>query len=269
MHRLLQRLAASLPLRELAVAVDDRQHDRRAAWHGDRLWHPASTVKVAVLLEALAQVEAGTLRPEPGLLVTNAFPSLADGQPYATAPGDDSDPTLYEQIGQVVPVADLCHRMIARSGNLATNVLLQRLTPAAVNARLAALGIGDVVVRRGMEDKAAYAAGLNNSASAAGLTALLAAIADDRAVSPAACRTMRALLLAQEFNEGIPAGLSADLPVAHKTGWIDGLYHDTAILLPADRRPLVLTVMTAYDGPVAAAHSAVATVAREVAAAWL
>src|SRR3989454_11667672 len=66
---------------------------------------------------------------------------------------------------------------------------------------------------RGVEDGKAYRAGLNNTTTARDLGALLAAIAQHRAASPAACAAMLAILSRQEFNEGIPAGLPPGIPV--------------------------------------------------------
>lgn len=52
------------------------------------------------------------------------------------------------------------------------------------------------------------------------------------------------MLLAQEFNEGIPAGLPPGTRVAHKTGNITALLHDAAIVYPRGRAPYVLVVLT-------------------------
>ena len=55
---------------------------------------------------------------------------------------------------------------------------------------------------------------------------------------------MLAILLAQEFNEKIPAGLPPGTRVAHKTGEITAVSHDAAIVYPAGRKPYVLVVLT-------------------------
>ena len=96
-----------------------------------------------------------------------------------------------------------------------------------------ALGAAHVRVLRGVEDGPAYRAGLINTVTAHDLALVLAAIAQDRAASPNSCAEMRRILLGQEFNEGIPAGLPPHTPVAHKTGWVEGLVrHDAAIVYP-------------------------------------
>ena len=127
---------------------------------------------------------------------------------------------------------------ITESSNLATNLLVDRLGAERINATMAALGAPTLVVRRGVEDDAAWRAGLNNTVTAGGLATLLLAIARGEAVSPAACVAMLAILRAQAFNEGIPAGLPADVVVAHKTGSITDLYHDAADRGGAGRSPV-------------------------------
>jgi beta-lactamase class A len=52
------------------------------------------------------------------------------------------------------------------------------------------------------------------------------------------------VLLAQEFNDKIPAGVPKGVRVAHKTGEITAHSHDAAIVYPPGRRPYVLVVLT-------------------------
>ena len=42
----------------------------------------------------------------------------------------------------------------------------------------------------------------------------------------------------------IPTGLPPGTPVAHKTGWITGITHDAAIVMPKDDSPFVLVILT-------------------------
>ena len=55
---------------------------------------------------------------------------------------------------------------------------------------------------------------------------------------------MREILLAQEFNDRIPAGLPPGTRAAHKTGEITAVSHDAAIVYPVGRKPYVLVVLT-------------------------
>src|SRR3989454_3483142 len=135
--------------------------------------------------------------------------------------------------------------MITRSSNLATDILIERVRAPRARASAGALGAWSIQVLRGVEDGKAYRAGLNNTTTARDLGALLAAIAQHRAASPAACAAMLAILSRQEFNEGIPAGLPPGIPVAHKTGWIGQVvYHDAGLVSPPAGGGNVLSVRT-------------------------
>lgn len=227
-----------------AVVVLDPRSGRRVAVRPDERFHAASTMKVPVLLELARRVDAGDMRWTDSITVENRFASIADGSPYTLDPADDSDSTMYALVGRNVAIRQLAERMVVRSSNLATNLLIGRLGAAAVQARARTLGATAIEVRRGVEDNAAFRAGLNNTTSAADLAALFAAIADGRAAGPATLAEVRRILLAQEFNDAIPAGLPAGTPVAHKTGEITGIVHDAALVLPPARAPYVLVVLT-------------------------
>ncbi|HJP86798.1 MAG TPA: serine hydrolase [Gemmatimonadaceae bacterium] len=97
---------------------------------------------------------------------------------------------------------------------------------------------------RGVEDGKAFDRGLNNTATARDLAIILRAIQQGRAAPADATRQMLSILLAQEFNEKIPAGLPSGVRVAHKTGEITAVSHDAAIVYPPGRQPYVLVVLT-------------------------
>jgi beta-lactamase class A len=221
---------------------------------GDAPFYAASTMKIAVLLELYRRAWAGALSLDEPLVVRNAFRSLVDGTPFTLDPGEDADEGLYELEGAAVAAGDLARRMIVRSSNLATNLLVDRLGAAAIDATVRGLGVTGVHVVRGVGDEAAFAAGRNSTVTASGLATLLERIAEGTAAPPDACAAMVEVLAAQEFNEGIPGGLPSGTRVAHKTGWIASLYHDAGIVYPVDAPPYVLVVLTegldeTVDGP--------------------
>src|SRR2546425_5362880 len=111
---------------------------------------------------------------------------------------DDSDSTLYGRAGRLASVRELLELMITRSSNLATNILIERVGAARAQASARALGAWSIQVLRGVENGKAYRARLNNTTTARDLGVLLAAIAQDRAASPAACDSMLAILGRQE-----------------------------------------------------------------------
>jgi beta-lactamase class A len=106
------------------------------------------------------------------------------------------------------------------------------------------LGAARIEVRRGVEDGKAFERGLNNTTTARDLAIILRAIEEGRAGTPEATRDMRDVLLGEEFNEKIPAGVPANVRVAHKTGEITAHSHDAAIVYPPGTKPYVLVVLT-------------------------
>jgi beta-lactamase class A len=55
---------------------------------------------------------------------------------------------------------------------------------------------------------------------------------------------MMQVLLEQHFNEIIPAHLPATVKVAHKTGSITGVQHDSGIVIMPDGRKYVLVILS-------------------------
>jgi beta-lactamase class A len=240
---------------EVSVAFRDLETGDSVLIDAHKVMHAASTMKVPVMLELFRRADAGELRMDEPVPVTNEFRSIADGSRYTLDRGSDGDTTLYSRVGQRVTVRELVERMITRSSNLATNLLIDRAEPPRIAATLASFGAGGVKVLRGVEDGPAFRAGMNNAATAHGLMRVMEAIATGRAASPAATREMLAVLGRQEFREMIPAGLPAGVRSANKTGNITRIAHDAAVVFPEGRAPYVLVVLTRgfADADVAAA----------------
>lgn len=244
-------LRAAIAERVARVAGAEVAVSYRALGSGERLdmnadvdFHAASTMKVPVLIEVLRAVDAGRLALDQRILLVNRFHSIVDGSPYSLDARDDSDSSVYRLIGDRVPVRDLLERMIVRSSNLATNTLIALVGAAQADSTAHRLGATHMRVRRGVEDGKAFAAGMNNTTTSADLAALLLHVERGDALAPSSASLMKEILLRQEFNESIPAGIPPGTPVAHKTGSITGVLHDAAIVYPPGRAPYVLVVLT-------------------------
>jgi beta-lactamase class A len=207
----------------------------------DRKFHAASTMKVPVMIELFRQTDAGQLRLDEPLPIKNEFHSIVDGTVYQLSVGDDSDAEIYKAVGTSLPLRTLCEAMITVSSNFAANLLIERVGAANVRTTVRRLGADGMYVLRGVEDQKAFDQGLNNSTTARALATLMQALAEGKAVSPAADAEMVAILKRQKFNDAIPAGLPPGTPVAHKTGTITKIHHDAAIVFGP--RPYVLVVL--------------------------
>ncbi len=243
-------------------AVDDPADT--LAIGADSSFHAASTMKIAVMIQVYRDAEAGRLRLDQPIVLRNQFASIVDGSVYALDPKDDSDSGMYDLVGHSVTVRDLMLRMIQRSSNLATNTVIGLVGAARADSTAHALGAAHIRVLRGVEDGKAFERGLNNTTTARDLAALLIAIQQDKAATPGACAAMRDVLLGQEFNTEIPAGLPAGTKVAHKTGQITGVLHDAAIVYPVTAPPYVLVVLTSGIPDERVARAMIADISRMV-----
>jgi beta-lactamase class A len=210
-------------------------------WHeADRVFHAASTMKVAVMVELFRQAEAGLLKLSDEIPVRNEFKSVVDGSTYSMEFEKDSADTVYRSVGTAMTLEALNFQMITVSSNFATNLLIDRLGVNNIQSTVLSMGAHGLEVRRGVEDQKAFDRGIINETTARGLFVVLNAIARGQAVSRVASDRMVEVLAAQKFNDGIPGGLPPGTKVAHKTGTITRVHHDAGIVYGPQQGVLVL-----------------------------
>src|ERR1700752_4827162 len=95
----LETLRDESKARAIAIALHDLQSGLRFSLRGDRWFHAASTIKVAVLLALFRAFDKGRLRMDESLHVRNRFFSAADGSPFHLNRDSDAMPELYQMIG--------------------------------------------------------------------------------------------------------------------------------------------------------------------------
>jgi beta-lactamase class A len=234
----------------------------------DTSFHPASTMKICVMLEVYRQARQGAFSLDDSILVKNEFASIAGGNRYSLSDEDDSEKELYHCIGKRLPIRELVKRMITVSSNLATNILIECVTPEKTTDFMAALGAAGLVVLRGVEDGTAYRLGLNNAATARGFEQILTRLAKREVVSPRDSDEMIDILAQQQFNEMIPSRLPANIRVAHKTGWTGEYYHDIGIVYPSFGYPFVLVIMTRGFKKDDEAHPFIGSLAKSIYDYW-
>jgi len=240
----IEKLISASGAEVVGLAVYDLE-TKQALYINERVsMHAASTMKLPVMMEVFRQVEEKKLGLREPIEVKNKFFSIVDGSAYSLNKADDSDEEVYRRIGQKMTVQELVDHMITWSSNLATNLLIERVTPEKVMKLMNELGANDIRVLRGVEDTKAFEAGKNNTTTAYDLMLLLRLIAENKFKSKRACEKMVEILSAQHFNDGIPAGLPTATRVAHKTGDITKHNHDAGIVYPLGGKPYVIVVLT-------------------------
>lgn len=227
-----------------AVAFKDLSSGETLLLNEHEPFHAASTMKTPVLIEVYKQVAEGKLSLTDSIVIKNEFNSIVDGSPFNLDIGDDSEEQLYNQVGKKRTLYDLVYDMIIVSSNLATNLVIELADAKQVTQTMRTLGANDIQVLRGVEDQKAFDAGLNNTTTAYDLMVIFEKLALGQAVNAEADQQMIHILLDQKFNEIIPARLPKEVKVAHKTGSITGVQHDSGIVILPNGKKYVLVTLS-------------------------
>jgi beta-lactamase class A len=264
LHEGIEALRTESGSEAIGVHVFDYESERTFSHSGDRWFHAASTMKVAVLLALFHAAETGRMRLDDRLHVRNRFRSIADRSIFRVQRDRDADAAVHRRVGRSMKLIELAEPMITRSSNLATNLLLEFLTPNFIQSILEKAQIEGVRVMRGVEDAVAFDRGLNNTVTPAGLAGLFRLLREDRLVSEASRNRMLEILFAQEFNSMIPSLLPDFAQVAHKTGEISTCTHDAGLVLLPGRRPYSVAILTEHPPGLDDTQKLVAKVSRMV-----
>ena len=238
------------------------------AWferEADTRHYAASTMKLPLLVAAYRLAERGALDLDRTVPVHNEHRSTHDGSVFSLDREDDQDDETWDALGSQVELRTLARRAVVRSGNLATDLLLEHVGTSEVADVLRDAGCSPAtVLPRGIGDAAAREHGLDNLVTAADLARVIGGVATRSLAGRGTCEAVEAVLAAQEHRDQVPAGLPRDTYVANKTGWVDGVAHDVALVRPDDGAPYVLAVCSTADADEQTLYAVNAAVSRLV-----
>ena len=152
--------------------------------------------------------------------------------------------------GQSVSIATLASAMIEQSDNTASNILINYLGFERIRATIRQAGLAHTQLKRHFMDPSAIYHHSENLTTPRDMGMLVSQIERGAhegvrtVASPAACRKMIDTLLRQEDHDKIARGLPKGVPLANKTGEIDGVRNDVGIIDPYGDKPYVLAVLT-------------------------
>jgi beta-lactamase class A len=225
LQRRLDAVAGSLGRGRLSSIVVDLETGASASVDADRTWPAASLFKLPILVEVLAEGDAGRLDPE---------------QRQEIRPEDwtDGSGVLQARVGDRVSVRELTRLMIQESDNIAALVLLDAVGVSAVNATAQRLGLN---ATRLVDHRAGQAG--EHTTSAADMARLLLLLAAGHAVNAHVSEeALRLLELKQTFS-----WLGGDLPfwvkIAHKWGDLPDARNDAGLVF-TPRGSYVAVVLT-------------------------
>lgn len=244
----IKRILRETGTEQVAIAFHDYENQTSWSIGGDRWFHAASTIKVAILMGLFALIEDGAFEADSPVHVRNRFLSVANGEAFRTEPSRDGCQSLYGALGETRPLSELAYHMIVTSSNLATNLLIEAAGVDALIGKLEQLGVGGIELKRGVEDELAFEQEINNRVTANGLQQLFGLLYESDRISPGSREQMLDILFAQKFNRGLPMGLPPDLReqsrIAHKTGEISTVAHDAGLVYLPERKPYSLVILT-------------------------
>ncbi len=189
----------------------------------------ASVIKLPIMVEVMEQVKAGTLDLSEIHILTDSEKA-----------GGDGVLKNYSHRSRI-SYADLLRLMLVYSDNTATNIFINELGMAAINARIRAMGLTGTRLNRVMMDTVAARQGRDNYVTAADMNRLLSQLYQHRLATPALCEQMLDILKQNEDTLTIPRLLPKSVVVAHKTGTLAYVRADAGIVYA--RQPFLLTVL--------------------------
>jgi beta-lactamase class A len=185
----------------------------------------ASTIKIAVMIEAYARVHEGRAKWTDKLVLTDAKKVSGSG-------------VLQEMSdGLVLTLRDAVNLMMVVSDNTATNLVLDLLTTDAVNSRIESLGLRETRILRKIEGGGTSKAGEDPVLKPYGLgvstpremVTIMEKLYRGEVVSGSASRDMLALMKRERNRDGIGRDLKG-VEMATKSGALDHLRSNVGIL---------------------------------------
>jgi beta-lactamase class A len=190
----------------------------------------ASTIKLPVMVEVFAQLQAGRFELHRHVTLEAADKDFGSGDLCDAAAG-----TAY-------PVSELLEKMIDISDNTATNMLIRLVGRRNINRRMGELGLARTHLAGDVRTDG-WSIRQTLRTSPADLVRLLTLMARGELVDEWSSNEMIAILEADRVNTLLPEPLPEDIAVAHKTGSLFDTLNDAGIVFAGDA-PYVIAVMT-------------------------
>jgi beta-lactamase class A len=251
----------------LSFAACDLQTGATLSHHPDRKVQTASTIKFPMLIHVAMAVREGSLTWEEPLTLTDAEKVGGSG--------------ILTQLtaGLTLSLRDVCMLMTVLSDNTGTNMIIEHLGVAPINARIRALGLPRTTLFRKSYSQSAspspeerrFGLGVTTPRE---MLRLLTLLADNKLGGPQTTAELLHFLEGQHYRDNIPRLLPADWKYAGKTGAVDHVRNDVGFVTLPDGRRYALslfcqqipTVLWTADNP---GMLALARLARRLLAHWI
>ena len=233
----------------LGLALKDLKTGKTFLINEREVFPQASSIKIAILLEAFKQAEEGRLQLDEFIALEESRKVAGSGVLYYLG-----CPSLR------LSVHDTAVLMVVLSDNTATNLLIDKVGMEAVNRRLDVLGLAKTRLRRKMMDLKAAAEGRENVSTPIEMMTLLEKLwKGDVLKEPYRKDLLEILTIPKDspLRAGVPEGIA----VAEKPGELEAVRCDSGIV-QLTGRPYVICVMTTYLKHAADGNQAITRISR-------
>jgi beta-lactamase class A len=217
----------------MGVAIEDLKTGDQYFLRENEVFAQASSIKITVLANLYLQAQQGKLK----------LTDLYTVQVSDLVPDSDIMGGLTPGVTRIT-LRDLATMMVAVSDNSATNVLIDRVGMANVNAMLDSLGLAHTRLRRKMMDLDAAKQGRENVSTPREMMSLLAAIYRGKLLNQESTEDFFKVLSTNK-DSWIPRDLPAGVKIADKPGSLEAVRNDSGIVF-VEGRPYVICVMAAF-----------------------
>lgn len=226
----------------MGYVVFDLASGERFERLADETFPLASTIKLAILYELFKQADEGRLKLDEVRALERRHVVGGAG-------------VLTELTAPAMPLRDYAILMVVLSDNTATNLLIDAVGMANVTRRMTALGLPSLQLRRKMIDIAAARRGEENVGTPADVARLLAMIYRSEGLKKESSEAIIAILRKPK-SSALRDGVPGSVPVANKTGTLEGVAADAGIVYLAGR-PYVFVATTTFLNSNAAGEAAI------------
>jgi beta-lactamase class A len=190
-------------------------------------FHSSGISKLLLLIEVFSQIENGVInKNDTHILNENDF-SYSNGQKI-------SEPSYgvlsYLHSGLELTISDLCYLMITVTDNTAFNILLKIVGIDNVNKTMENFGYKVNRINREFFDKEKISRGIDNYHSVREIANVFYRLYLGQMISSRASAEILSILKDHQRRNIIPYHFPEDFPVAHQTGFDDGIIHDVGIV---------------------------------------
>lgn len=215
----------------IGIIVKNIENDEVVKINEEVVFPSASVIKLPILWELFKKIDQCDVKLDDVIVLEDDYKVGGFG-------------VLKEMhAGIPLTIEDIATLMIILSDNTATNILIEMLKLKNINETTGNLGMHNTVLQRKMMDFEAKKQGLDNYTSPEDILKIYEDMLNSSELSEESRGKMIEILLKQQCNNKLPAGMPTEVRFAHKTGDLPGVEHDTGILF-SKKGPVIIVVLT-------------------------